>query len=86
MLPKEYPPWPTIYHYYRKWRIEGKCDEIHDGLRKEVREFIGKKEKPKVAVIDSRTIKTAQKGGKKDMMQEKRSKDESSILQSILLV
>ena len=34
MLPKEYPPWSTVYHYYRKWRIEGKWDEIHDGLRK----------------------------------------------------
>ena len=86
MLPKEYPPWSTVYHYYRKWRIEGKWDEIHDGLRKEVRESVGKKEKPKVAIIDSRTVKTAQKGGRKDMMEGKRSKDESSILQSILLV
>ena len=74
MLPKEYPPWSTVYHYYRKWRIEGKWDEIHDGLRKEVREFVGKKEKPKIAIIDSRTVKTAQKGGSKDTMEEKRSK------------
>ena len=23
MLPREYPPWKTLYHYFREWRING---------------------------------------------------------------
>jgi transposase len=29
MLPKEYPPWPTVHDYYRRWRQDGTWERIH---------------------------------------------------------
>ena len=38
MLPKDFPPYGTVYYYYNKWKCEGLWDEIHDHLREEARE------------------------------------------------
>jgi putative transposase len=80
MLPKDYPPWKTVYDYYRTWRLDGTWDRVHDALRATVREQAGKNAIPTVAIIDSRSVKTAQKGGSVAITQAKRSKGESSIL------
>ena len=72
MLPKDYPPWQTVYDYYRQWRLNGRWDLIHEILRERVREQAGKKALPTVAIIDSRSVKTAQKGGSVVTMVEKR--------------
>jgi len=29
-LPREYPPWQTVYGYFRRWRIDGTWEQIHD--------------------------------------------------------
>lgn len=63
MLPRDYPPWQTVYDYYRQWRLSGKWDMIHEVLRERVREQAGKNPLPSVAIIDSRSVKTTQKGG-----------------------
>lgn len=72
MLPKSYPPWKTVYDYYRKWRLDGTWDRVHDVLREKVREQAGKKATPTVAIMDSRSVKTAQKGGSEAMIRAKR--------------
>lgn len=36
-LPREYPPWKTVYGYFRQWRITGRWERIHDALRAAVR-------------------------------------------------
>ena len=33
MLPREFAPWKTVYHYFRLWRLAGLWDRIHDQLR-----------------------------------------------------
>lgn len=38
LLPKELPPWKTVYDYYLRWRKNGKWQEIHDALVKQVRD------------------------------------------------
>jgi putative transposase len=38
MLPREYPPWQTLYYHFRKWRIDGRLRRAHDRLRTAVRE------------------------------------------------
>lgn len=63
MLPKDYPAWSIVYYYYYSWRKNGKWDEIHDALRRRVRQQAGKNEEPSVAIIDSQSVKTVQKGG-----------------------
>ena len=42
LLPKEFPPWQTVYDYYLRWRKNGKWQEIHDALVNQVREKVGK--------------------------------------------
>jgi transposase len=33
MLPREYPPWQTLYYHFRKWRLDGRLRQAHDRLR-----------------------------------------------------
>lgn len=63
MLPREYPPWQTVYYHFRKWRLDGRLRRAHDRLREAVRESEGRKRDPSVAVIDSQVVKTTRVGG-----------------------
>lgn len=62
-LPREYPPWQTVYGYFRTWRIDGTWQQIHDRLRTDVREQAGRTAQPTAAVLDSQTVKTTDRGG-----------------------
>ena len=57
MLPREYPPWQTVYYHFGKWRRDGRLQEAHDGLRAAVREAEGRNRNPSGAVIDSQALK-----------------------------
>lgn len=61
-LPKDYPPWATVYYYFRKFRCDGTLHKIHDALRRQVRVKGGREEEPSAAIIDSQSVKTVQKG------------------------
>ena len=63
MLPREYPPWQTVYYHFRKWRIDGRLRRAHDPLREAVRESEGRDRAPSAAVIDSQVVKTTPVGG-----------------------
>lgn len=38
MLPLDFPPWGTVYYYFRKWKKDGTLERMHDALREQVRE------------------------------------------------
>jgi putative transposase len=63
MLPKEYPPWQTVYYHFRKWRRDGRLRQAHDRLRATVRESEGKDRDPSGAVLDSQVVRTTGVGG-----------------------
>ncbi len=56
MLPKEYPKWPSVYHYFREWQEKGLWKRIHDTLRARVREKAGRHKHPTAACIDSQSV------------------------------
>ncbi len=62
-LPHEYPPWQTVYHSFRAWRLDGTWERRNDELREVVRRRAGRAAQPTAAILDSQSAKTTEKGG-----------------------
>jgi putative transposase len=63
MLPREFPPWPTVYARFRRWRVSGTLHHAHAALRAFVRVAEGRAADARAAVIDSQSAKTTGVGG-----------------------
>ncbi len=64
MLPHDLPPHPTVYGYFRKWQRKGIWQGIHDKLRHQLREQLGRQPDSAVAIADSQSVKTTEKRGR----------------------
>ncbi|GHU39931.1 hypothetical protein AGMMS50289_00610 [Betaproteobacteria bacterium] len=78
-LPKDFPPWQTVYGCFRRWRLEGRWARAMNALREAARQKAGKHREPSVAIIDSSSIKSTGKGGSAVMTQARKARVESSI-------
>jgi len=62
-LPNDFPPWTTVYMTFYRQRDSGLWQQINEHLRQKLREREGKSTDPTVALVDSQSVKTVQKGG-----------------------
>jgi transposase len=62
-LPKDLPPKSTVHDYLSLWAWDGTLGRLHHALFVQVRERAGKEASPTAAIIDSQSVKGAEKGG-----------------------
>jgi len=58
-LPGDFPPWPTVYTYFRNWRRDGTWAQIHERLRDWTRIEKERHKSPSEGIIDSQSVKSA---------------------------
>ena len=85
-IPKDLPARSTLYDYFDLWSYDGTLDRLHDTLYVKCREHAGRDSGPTAAIIDSQSVKSAEKGGvastRMAMMRERKSKARSGIFSS----
>ena len=86
-VPKDLPPKSTLFNYFDLWNWDGTLGRIHQELYVKCREAMGREASPTAAIIDSQSVKGAEKGGvastRAGMMRGRRSKARSAISSSI---
>ena len=82
-IPKDLPPRSTVHRYFIWWQCDGVLDRIHDALYVECRKKAERDADPTACIIDSQSVKSAEKGGhasiRMAMMRAKRSRARSVI-------
>ena len=62
-IPKDLPPRSTVYGYFDRWDHDGTVQRLHHALYVQCREQAGREAGPTAALIDSQSVKGAEKGG-----------------------
>ena len=63
LLPRDFPPWETVYCWFRKWRIDGTWERLNAVLRERLRICLGRHPQPSAGIADSQSTKTTGVGG-----------------------
>jgi len=86
-IPKDLPPRSTVHGYLDLWQWDGTLDRIHHALYVQCRKKAGREASPTAAIIDSQSVKSAEKGGpastRMAMMRVRKSRARSGMSSSI---
>ena len=86
-LPKDLPAKSTLFGYFDLWTYHGVIDRIHHALYVQCRSLLEREASPTACIIDSQSVKSAEKGGPASIqtatMQARRSEARSGISSSI---
>jgi len=82
-LPHDFPPWNSVFKYFSEWTQNGTWKRVHDKLRFEVRRSEGRSGYPSAAILDSQSVRTTDRGGRKDTMPARRSRGANDTSSSI---
>ena len=63
LLPRDFPPWETVYWWFRRWRIDGTFERLNAALRERLRVRLRRNPQPSAGVVDSHSAKTTGEGG-----------------------
>jgi putative transposase len=63
LLPRDFPPWETVYWWFGRWRVDGTLERLNAALRERLRSRLGRNPLPSAGVADSQTTKTTGVGG-----------------------
>jgi putative transposase len=73
-LPREFPAWGTVYHYFRTWKNAGVWTGIQRTIYEQVRKEAGRSACPSVVIMDGQSVKTTERGGVRGFDAHKRIK------------
>ena len=62
-LPRDFPPWKTVYDWFRRWRIDGTWERLNAELRRRLRCRLGRDPDPSAGIVGSRSARTTGVGG-----------------------
>ena len=63
LLPHDFPPWGTVYYWFRRWRLNGLWQSILVALRRITRQKAGRDPEPSAAIVDSPSVRIAEESG-----------------------
>ena len=82
-MPHDFPPWQTVYSYFRQLNRRGIWQRLNTQLREQVRLAEHRERDPSLLIADSQSVKTAEKGGPEALTAASASKDANGISWSI---
>src|SRR5215204_120053 len=63
LLPRDFPPWETVYWWFRRWSLDGTFERLNAALRERLRVQLRRNPQPSAGVVDSQSAKTTGVGG-----------------------
>jgi transposase len=63
-LPHDFPPWDTVYWYFKRWNADGSTDRIHDALRDAARDAAGRDPMASAGIVDAQSVHGADTVGR----------------------
>ncbi len=61
LLPREFPGWSTVYHYFQAWKDAGVWTCIQRSMYQQARRQAGRGACPSVVIMDGQSVKTTER-------------------------